>query len=386
VGLLLLRYGEIALKGQNRTYFFRKLRRNVRLCLKANGISGEVWQEGQRVYVETEQVEGAIEAVRKVFGLVSLSPVHVVAADLDAVAEEAVAVSLREGVNQNRSFRVKARRSDKSFPHISPEIERHVGAAIGERTGATVDLSSQADAEIGVEIQRGRALVYGQIIAGPGGMPLSSQGRVVALLSSGIDSPVAAWLMMKRGCGVIPVHFSISQAQTEQVKAIVEALNRHAYGWTLEPVILSHDEILGRTLSRLREMRAERWTCLFCKRALLAKAAEIAEDRGASALVTGDSLGQVASQTLSNLEVISYGIEKPILRPLIGFDKTEIMAMARRIGTYDASTKKAHACPFLPDRPLTQASVEKLRGILDQLEGAKRVHSTMAEVGEHGLA
>jgi thiamine biosynthesis protein ThiI len=386
VGLLLLRYGEIALKGQNRTYFFRKLRRNVRLCLKANGISGEVWQEGQRVYVETEQVEGAIEAVRKVFGLVSLSPVHVVAADLDAVAEEAVAVSLREGVNQNRSFRVKARRSDKSFPHISPEIERHVGAAIGERTGATVDLSSQADAEIGVEIQRGRALVYGQIIAGPGGMPLSSQGRVVALLSSGIDSPVAAWLMMKRGCGVIPVHFSISQAQTEQVKAIVEALNRHAYGWTLEPVILSHDEILGRTLSRLREMRAERWTCLFCKRALLAKAAEIAEDRGASALVTGDSLGQVASQTLSNLEVISYGIEKPILRPLIGFDKTEIMAMARRIGTYDASTRKAHACPFLPDRPLTQASVEKLRGLLDQLEGGERVHSTMAGVGEHGLA
>jgi thiamine biosynthesis protein ThiI len=102
--------------------------------------------------------------------------------------------------------------------------------------------------------------------------------------------------------------------------------------------------------------------------------------------VTGDSLGQVASQTLSNLEVISYGIEKPILRPLIGFDKTEIMAMARRIGTYDASTKKAHACPFLPDRPLTQASVEKLRGLLDQLERAERVHSTMAEVGEYGLA
>jgi thiamine biosynthesis protein ThiI len=386
VGLLLLRYGEIALKGQNRIYFFRKLRRNVRLCLKSNGLSGEVWQEGQRVYVETEQVEEAIQAVRKVFGLVSLSPAHIVAADIDAVTEEAVSVALREGVNQDRSFRVKARRSDKSFPHISPEVERHVGAAIGERTGATVDLSSQADAEIGVEIQRARALVYGRVIAGPGGMPLSSQGRVVALLSSGIDSPVAAWMMMKRGCGVIPVHFSVSQAQTEQVKAIVEALNQYAYGWTLEPVILSHDEILGPTLSRLREIRAERWTCLFCKRALLAKAAEIAEDRGASALVTGDSLGQVASQTLSNLEVISYGIEKPILRPLIGFDKTEIMAMARRIGTYDASTKKAHACPFLPDRPLTQASVEKLRGILDQLEGAKRVHSTMAEVGEHGLA
>jgi thiamine biosynthesis protein ThiI len=192
--------------------------------------------------------------------------------------------------------------------------------------------------------------------------------------------------MMKRGCGVIPVHFSVSRSQTAQVQAIVEALNQHAYGWKLEPVILSHDEILGPTLSRLREVRAERWACLFCKRALLAKAAEIAAERGASALVTGDSLGQVASQTLSNMEVISYGIEKPILRPLIGFDKTEIMALARRIGTYDASTRQAHACPYLPERPLTQASVKKLRGILEQLEEAERVDLTMAEVGEHGLA
>jgi thiamine biosynthesis protein ThiI len=135
----------------------------------------------------------------------------------------------------------------------------------------------------------------------------------------------------------------------------------------LKPLILSHDEVLGPMLARLREMRQERWTCLFCKRALLTKAAEIAEEMGASALVTGDSLGQVASQTLSNLEVISYGIEKPILRPLIGLDKTEIMALARRIGTYEASIKWSQACPFLPDRPLTQGSVAKLRGLLEQL-------------------
>jgi thiamine biosynthesis protein ThiI len=386
VGLLLLRYGEIALKGQNRSYFFRKLRRNVRLCLKANGIHGEVWQEGQRIYVTTEQVEDAIRAAQRVFGLVSLSPVHEVPPDLRAVTEEAVSVAIREGVDRERSFRVKARRSDKSFPHISPEIERQVGAAIAERTGAKVDLSREADTEIGVEIQRGRALVYGQVFPGPGGMPLSSQGRVVALISSGIDSPVAAWLMMKRGCGVIPVHFSVSPAQTEQVRAIVEALNQYGYGWTLEPVILSHAEVLGPSLSRLRERRSDRWTCLFCKRAMLARAAEIAEDRGASALVTGDSLGQVASQTLSNLEVISYGIQKPILRPLIGLDKTEIMTMARRIGTYDASTEKSLACPFLPDKPLTQASVEKLREIMDDLEGAERVHHTTAEAGEHEFA
>jgi len=371
VSLILIRYGEIALKGQNRTYFFRKLRRNVRRCLKANDIPGEVWQSGQRIYLETEQLEEALGAVQRVFGIVSLSPVQVTAADMEALEQEAVAVAQRAGVGPARSFRVQARRADKSFPHISPEIERQVGAAVVMATGAPVDLSRSADVEIGVEIQPGRALVFGETIAGPGGLPLGSQGRVVSLLSSGIDSPVAAWLMMKRGCGVIPLHFSVSQTQTDQVLAIVEALNQHAYGYQLEPIILSHHEILGPTLARLHQMRHDRWTCLFCKRAILAEAAKLAEEKGAGALVTGDSLGQVASQTLSNLEVISYGIQKPILRPLIGMDKTEIMAMARRIGTYQPSIKSSHACPFLPDRPLTQGSVAKLRTIIDQMAEAE---------------
>lgn len=372
MGLLLLRYGEIALKGQNRAYFFRKLRRNVRKCLGAEGIQGKVWQEGQRIYLETGQVQAAAEAVQRVFGIVSLSPAQVTPPELEAMALEAVAVAQRAGLNPERSFRVRARRSDKSFPYISPEIDRRVGAMIAEATGARVDLSTGADVEIGIEVQPGRALVFGETIPGPGGLPLSSQGRVVALLSSGIDSPVAAWLLMKRGCGVIPVHFSISQAQTEQVEAIVEALNRYAYGWPLQPIILSHNEVLGPAFERLRQIRKERWTCLFCKRALLTKAAEIAQEMGALALVTGDSLGQVASQTLSNLEVISYGIQKPILRPLIGLDKTEIIALARKIGTYQVSTQQAHTCPFLPDRPLTQASIAKLQALLDQMAGTER--------------
>ena len=142
----------------------------------------------------------------------------------------------------------------------------------------------------------------------------------------------------------------------------------------MRPIILSHNEILGPTLARLRELRRERWTCLFCKRVILAKAAEIAEERGAGALVTGDSLGQVASQTLSNLEVISYGIQKPIMRPLIGLDKTEIMAMARRIGTYQVSIQKSHICPFLPDRPLTQGSVAKLHKLLEQMAKTEDLH------------
>ncbi len=380
MGLVLLRYGEIGLKGQNRIYFCRKLRRNVRQCLKANGIGGEVWQEGQRIYLETDQVEMAVGAVQRVFGIVSLSPVQAVARDLDAITREAVAVARRAGLDSTRSFRVKARRADKSFPYISPQIERLAGEAIVVATNARVDLSKGADVEVGVEVQPGRALIYGEVIPGPGGLPLGSQGRVVTLLSGGIDSPVAAWLMMKRGCGIIPVHFTTDPAQAKQVEVVVEALNRYAYGWHIRPLILSHQEVLGPTLARLRELRQERWTCLLCKRVILARAAEIAEEMGAAALVTGDSLGQVASQTLSNLEVISHGLQKPILRPLIGMDKTEIMALARRIGTYEASIQDAHACPFLPDRPLTQASVAKLRALIEQMGGTQRQTSASEDM------
>jgi thiamine biosynthesis protein ThiI len=378
MGLVLIRYGEIGLKGQNRTYFFRKLRRNVRQCLKENQIEGQVWQEGQRIYLETGQVEKAVAAVQRVFGIVSLSPVHAVAAELDAIVQEGLIVAQRAGLDATRTFRVKARRADKSFPHISPEIERQVGGAIVDATGARPDLSPRAEIQIGVEVHSEQALIHGETIPGPGGLPLGSQGRVVALLSSGIDSPVAIWMMMKRGCGVIPVHFSTSQAQTEQVQAVVEALNHYAYGWRLRPIILSHDEALAPTLSRLREVRGERWACLFCKRTMLAKAAEIAVEMDAAALATGDSLGQVASQTLDNLEVISYGIQKPILRPLIGMDKTEIMSLARRIGTYEVSFQEAHACPFLPSRPLTQASIPKLLTLLAQMAEADTATSFAA--------
>lgn len=367
MGLILLRYGEIGLKGQNRLYFERKLRHNVRQCLKANQVPGEVWQEGQRLYLTTDQVESAIEAVQRVFGLVSLSPVSEAPADLEAISQEAVEIAHRAGLGPERSFHVRARRADKSFPLRSPEIERWVGGRIVEATGARVDLSKAADIEIGIEVQRRRALVFGQTVPGVGGLPLGSQGRVVVLLSHGIDSPVAAWLMMKRGCGVIPVHFSSDPGQTAQVEAIVQALNRYAYGWELRPIILSHHEIVGPLLSRLQKIRAERWACIVCKRALLLRAAQIADEMGAKAIVTGDSLGQVASQTLDNLEVISWGIPKLILRPLIGMDKVEIMALARRIGTYDLSIQAAPPCPFLPQSPLTRASLPKLQALLEQV-------------------
>lgn len=368
MGLIVIRYGEIGLKGGNRPYFVKRLRKNVRDCLKTHDITGEVRSVGQRVYVQVEDVELAVEKLRDVFGVVSLSPAQEVPADIEAISAEALRMAQRAGLDETRTFRVQSRRADKSFSLTSPDINRLVGAHVQQATGAQVDLSDEADLTIGVEVRRGHALVYGQTVAGHGGLPLGSEGRAVALMSGGIDSPVAAWLMMKRGCGVIPIHFRQSEVEMAKFMDNCEVLSRYAYGWDILPIVLDHQEVFDETYEKLRRIGAERWACIFCKRVMLQKACEIADQHKAKALVTGDSLGQVASQTLDNLEVISYGIEKPILRPLIGLDKTEVTALARRIGTFEISTREAGACPYLPPDPLTRASLPKLRAVMEKME------------------
>ena len=367
MGLILLRYGEVALKGRNRPLFLRALRRNIRACLREHGINGTVASRGQRVYVETEQVPEALAPLQRIFGVVSLSPVTSVAREVDAIVKAGVQEAVAAGVKPGVSYRVQARRSDKSFPLISPAINRVVGEAIYQATEGDVDLSRDADVTIGVEVQRDRALVYGRVLPGPGGLPLGTEGRVVALVSGGIDSPVAAWLMMKRGCGVVPLHLSQNAAETEKTLANLEQLGRYGYGWEFRPTVLEHREVVAPSLAALAEMREERWSCLVCKHLMLRRAEALAAEVGADAIVIGDSLGQVASQTLPNLRAISLGIELPVLRPLIGLDKTEIIEIARRIGTFDISTRAQHACPFLPANPVTGGSVTSMQEILDAL-------------------
>ncbi len=367
MGLILLRYGEVALKGRNRPLFLRALRHNIRACLREHGINGTVASRGQRVYVETEQVSEALAPLQRVFGVVSLSPVTSVAREVDAIVKVGVQEAVAAGVKPGVSYRVQARRSDKSFPLISPAINRVVGEAIYQATEGDVDLSRDADVTIGVEVQRDRALVYGRVLPGPGGLPLGTEGRVVALVSGGIDSPVAAWLMMKRGCGVVPLHLSQNAAETEKTLANLEQLGRYGYGWEFRPTVLEHREVVAPSLAALAEMREERWSCLVCKHLMLRRAEALAAEVGADAIVIGDSLGQVASQTLPNLRAISLGIELPVLRPLIGLDKTEIIEIARRIGTFDISTRVQHACPFLPANPITGGSVTAMQEILEAL-------------------
>jgi thiamine biosynthesis protein ThiI len=367
LGLILLRYGELALKGANRPVFVRQLRRNVRDCLRKNGIPGRVEVVGSRLFVSTDQTEEAVPALQRVFGIVSLSPVAEVPRDLEAMAAEAVGLAGASGLTAERSFRIQARRSDKSFPFTSPEIGRRLGASVVQATGAHVDLSDRADLTIGVEVNRERVLLFGQVYRGPGGLPQGVAGRVVALISGGIDSPVAAWMMMKRGANVIPLHFRHNDVEAGKSVENSRLLDSWSCGWRIRPIMLEQAEVFGPIYRRLQELGEERWTCVMCKRTLMLKAAEVAQEHRASAIVSGESLGQVASQTLQNLAVISYGVPIPILRPLIGLDKTEITDLARHIGTFEISTRESIPCAYLPPHPLTRGRLEALQRLLDRL-------------------
>lgn len=364
---ILVRYGEIGLKGRNRNYFIRRLKLNIKDCLKRHHLQGDVSVEGQRLYVRTDDVEAALPHLQRVFGIVSLSPAVPVPLDMDRIAVEALRLAQQVGLSSAQSFHVATRRANKRFPLKSPQVNAHVGGQIQAQTGARVDLSGSADVVIGIEIREEHAWIFAEHVPGPGGLPLNTQGRVVALLSGGIDSPVAAWLMMKRGCGVIPLHFTQSNVETAKAMLNCDVLDDYACGWRIKPVVLSHHEVMVPIVERLHALRAERWTCLFCKHALLRKAARVADEFGAQAIVTGENVGQVASQTLSSLRMISHGIDKPIFRPLVGYDKVDIVALARRIGTFDVSTRNSQPCPFLPSSVVTMGKMEKWLELREQL-------------------
>lgn len=367
MGLILVRYGEIALKGRNRPMFLRRLRRNIRASLAASGLPAEVFTQGRRAFVHTANPIAALEPLSRVFGVVSASPVVSVEPELDAIVTEAVLQATHEQVGPGRTFRIVARRTDKTFPILSPELERQVGAAVVAGLGASVDLSGRADVTIGIEVSEDAAMVYSKKVRGPGGLPVGIEGRVVALLSGGTDSFVAAWMMIKRGCAVIPLHLSMSSDDTEAVMEQVAQLQRYSHAWQLRPAMIDYQEAIEPLLQRLQDPRERRWTCLVCKHAMLARAEALAREFDAHGIVLGDSMGQVASQTLRNLESISSNIRIPIYRPLIGMDKGEIIALAEQIGAPPSTTQARPPCPYVPDNPVTRAPLESFEALWERL-------------------
>ena len=350
---VIVHYQEIALKGRNRPYFISKLVRNVRRLTSDLGVKDVRALMGRIEVVlgPDTKYELVEERLRRVFGIANFSKAGRARLDLDAIAE-AILADL-EG-HHPANFRVNAKRGNKSFPMTSPDIEREIGGRIHERFGWSVKLD-HPEFSVNVELLNREAFYSFGKERGAGGMPTGVSGRVACLLSGGIDSPVAAYRLAKRGCSVVPIHFHsypfVTRASQEKVREIAAILSRHQMRTALR--LVPFGELQRQiVLSVPAPMRV-----VIYRRFMLRIAERLARDARAKALVTGEVVGQVASQTLENLTVIAAATTMPVLRPLIGMDKDEIIAEAIKIGTYDISIIPDQDCCqlFTPRSPETHA-------------------------------
>ncbi len=350
---ILAHYQELALKGRNRPWFIRRLLRNLHMALAGLGVREIRMPMGRiEIVVASEaSVEEVRERLGRVFGLANFSVARRVPLDMEGMAAAIIAGLPAADV---RSFRVEVRRADKQYPIPSPVLAGQLGFRIGAARGWTVDLD-HAELAIRVEIVPGDAFCYVDKEPGPGGMPTGTGGRVVALLSGGIDSPVAAWRMMRRGCQVTMVHFHsepfLSRMSQDKARQLAAVLTRFQLRTKL--FLVPFGELQRQiTLSVPGDLRV-----IVYRRLMLRIAEWIARDVRAKALVTGDVIGQVASQTLDNMAVINAAARIPVFRPLIGMDKEEIVAQAQRLGTFDISIVPDEDCCtlFTPRHPETHA-------------------------------
>jgi tRNA uracil 4-sulfurtransferase len=350
---VLIRYHEIALKKGNRAYFTELLKRNLLAAVRDLGAKEIRSLPARLLLTFKNDVPQAIliERMDTVFGVANFSIVERTARDIDVLRAR-----ILESLDGSRfeSFRVETQRGDKTFPLTSPEINRQLGAAVKEQTGARVDLEN-ADFTVTVEILPRDAFFGFNKIAGAGGLPVGASGRVVSLISGGIDSPVAAYRMMQRGCRLIFVHFHSvpfqDKTSQDKVRQLVTRLTRHQFASRLH--LVPFGEIQRRIVAAVaRPLRV-----VLYRRMMLRIAEAIARKEKGKALVTGESLGQVASQTLDNMAIIQQAARLPILRPLVGMDKQEIIDQARRIGTFEISTIPDQDCCqlFVPKHPATKA-------------------------------
>jgi thiamine biosynthesis protein ThiI len=370
--VVIVRYGEIGTKSrQTRRWFENILMNNIREALVSEGVDfKKIEAKHGRVLVKTNRAVEAVDVLTRVFGIVSLSPAMEVDAEMEKINRTALKLFRKKkrelGIERPR-FRVTARRITKEFPLKSPEVQAKVGEYIFENEESEVNLH-EYNIEVGVELMEGKAYIYVDKIRAWGGLPIGTQGKVVALLSGGIDSPVAAFLMMKRGVEVIPVHIYMGEKTLDKVRRIWSQLKKYGYGGKGELVVVKPKE-RERIIQKLKELKKDKYTCVFCKYMMVRNADRIARDFGAKGIVMGDSLGQVASQTLENMYIVSQATDLPIYRPLIGMDKEEIVEIAKRIGTFELSTLPEDEIPFIPKHPVIRGSWEEFRKLYKAVFG-----------------
>lgn len=355
---ILIRYGELALKGRNRDQFEDTLLRNIKSTLRPFD-KAKVKRKHGRMYVELngENVADITERLQRVFGITSLSPIIEVEGNEEAIKAGAGRI-ISSLSPRPRTFRVETKRADKRYPHPSMEVSRRVGGyLLKNNSDLSVDLHNP-DAVVSIEIRQEGTFISCERLPGAGGLPVGSSGKVMLLLSGGIDSPVAGWKMLKRGVTLEAIHFHsypfTSERALQKVRDLAQKLA--LWGGPIHLHVVSFTEIQ----TQIRQHCPEAYGITIMRRFMMRIAEQLAQKSGALALATGESLGQVASQTLESMNTIGSVIRIPILRPLISTDKTEIVQAAREIDTYDLSILPYEDCCtiFTPKNPVTRPRIE----------------------------
>jgi thiamine biosynthesis protein ThiI len=372
---ILVRYGELALKSERvRRRFERCLIKNMKLAL--NGIDNKITSERGRIFVITNKLDPALKRLIRVPGIVSVSSAVKVSSKMSSITLAAVKAA-KKTLASGKTFAVRTKRVGE-HKFSSQDVNVAIGSAVLKAApGTRVNLSAP-DKEISIEIRDKNAYVFTDTLAGVGGLPVGSQGNVVALLSGGIDSPVAVYLMMKRGCTVSLLYLDNKPYTDDKTRerAIAVANRLADFGPNTELRIIQ----FGRILRAFIEKSPPKLTCVLCKRTMLKIAEHIANQVRAEAIVTGESLGQVASQTLTNLRAIDEAVEFPVMRPLIGMDKVEIERIARQIGTFEISTRKVGSCSAVPKYPETYARLGEVLKVEKGLKVPALINSTLDKI------
>lgn len=358
---ILIRYGEITTKGRNRKLFINRLKENLRYTF-ADIPNLRIRSERDRMYLSSNvntEMEELIKRLPHIFGIHSFSPV----AQCEPTIEEMgkLAVEIVKDMNyQGKTFKVNAKRSFKKFPMDTYELQRTLGShVLSSLPGMTVQMKNP-DIELRVEVREKAVYMMIDVIPGAGGLPIGSNGKALLLLSGGIDSPVAAYYMMKRGVRVEAIHFFSPPFTSDQslgkVKELCEKISR--FGGNIRLHVIPFTEIQ----QKIQNSVPENVTMTSTRRMMMKVADVVRKEIDAKAIVTGENLGQVASQTLESLAAINAVTTTPILRPLITFDKLEIIEVAKKIGTYDISIRPFEDCctVFTPANPKTKPRIDKM--------------------------
>jgi thiamine biosynthesis protein ThiI len=364
--VVLVRYGEITLKDSwTRQNWERILASNIAFSLHKAGVEHKVIRGEGRIFVHTPDVR-ASEIAARVFGVVSTSSARTVSSDLEEMSRLAVEIALQ---SKPATFAIRPRRTGVSIS--SEQIGRVVGEAVRQATGASVDLD-EPELEIFVEARRDRTYVFTEVVKGLGGLPLGSQGKMLVLISGGIDSPVAAWMMMKRGCPVTLLHFDsrpYADAINQSIRC-AEVLSEWTSGRKIDFITIP----IQKGIEKI-QAHYPRATCILCRRLMYRIAAEVMEKEEALGIVTGYSMGQVASQTAENILAEQASIGVPVFHPLIAMDKSEIIDLARKIGTYEV-TEETKSCTAVPNKPMTRAKKDEILLAEEDL-GLKHIASAL---------